>query len=171
LDVPRLIEHRHVESTLRALMKGVQASGEVPEDSLDDVVSKPLRKSCSVAHPKHSKLERVREERERQYAAEQRSGKTGGVKVCDSVLSDVLTIWLILLTKGKGKGRAEVDDDDAGSVDSMAMEIDEPGSDFGSDTGRPPSGKKSGTGRGKKATVSTGIRKKAPSLGRKGVVS
>ena len=29
-----------MESTLRALMKGVQASGEVPEETLDDVVSK-----------------------------------------------------------------------------------------------------------------------------------
>jgi hypothetical protein len=53
----------------------------------------------------------------------------------------------------------------------MAMEIDEPGSDFGSDTGRPPVGKKSGTSRGKKAAVSTVTRKKASSSGRKGVVS
>ena len=40
---PRLIECnecRHVENTLRVLMKGVQASGEVPEETLDDVVSK-----------------------------------------------------------------------------------------------------------------------------------
>ena len=39
---PELIERRHVENTLRALMKGVQASGEVPEETLDDVVSKPV---------------------------------------------------------------------------------------------------------------------------------
>jgi hypothetical protein len=45
-----------------------------------------------MAHPKDAKLERVREERERQYVAEQRSGKTGGVKVCDGVLPDVLNM-------------------------------------------------------------------------------
>lgn len=120
---------KHVDSTLRAFMKGVQASGEVPEDSLDDV------------------LERVREERERQYAAERSSGNTGGAK-------------------GRAKGRADADDDDAGSVDSMAMEIDEPGSDFGSDIG-PPSAKKAGTSRGKRAATSTAAGKKASSSGRK----
>lgn len=62
-----------------------------------------------------------------------------------------------------------MDDDDAGSVDSMAMEIDGPGSDFGSDTGHPPPGKKSGTSRGKKAAPAA--RKKASSSGRKGIVS
>jgi hypothetical protein len=31
-----------VENTLRALMKGVQASGEVPEENLDDVVSEQV---------------------------------------------------------------------------------------------------------------------------------
>jgi hypothetical protein len=31
-----------VDSTLRALMKDVQASGEVPEENLDDVVGKTL---------------------------------------------------------------------------------------------------------------------------------
>lgn len=77
---------------------------------------------------------------------------------------------LILFNKGKAKGRAEADDD-AESVDSMAMEIDEPGSDFGSDTGRPSSGKKSGTSREKKAAPSTVTRKKASSSGRKGIVS
>jgi len=41
-DVPRLIEYRHVDSTLRAMMKGVQASGEVPEENLDDVVGELL---------------------------------------------------------------------------------------------------------------------------------
>ncbi|KAI0249783.1 DNA repair exonuclease [Lactifluus subvellereus] len=95
---------KHVENTLRALMKGVQASGEVPEENLDDV------------------LEKVREERERQYLEEQKTGKTGGTK--------------------RGKARAEADDDDAGSVDSMAMEVDEPGSDFGSYSTRPQPGKK-----------------------------
>jgi len=121
---------KHVENTLRALMKGVQANGEVPEENLDDV------------------LERVREERERRYVEEQRSGKTGGAK-------------------GKAKARAEVDDDDAESVDSMAMEVDEPGSDFGSDAGHAPSGKKGTTSRGKKAAPQTATRKKASGSGRR----
>jgi hypothetical protein len=72
-------------------MKGVQASGEVPEENLDDVVGNHCLE-LSEAHLKRFKLERVREERERQYAAEQRSGKTGGTKVCDSVRSGVPTI-------------------------------------------------------------------------------
>jgi len=117
-----------VDSTDRAAIKGVQASGEVLEENLDDAI------------------QRVREERERQYT-EQRTGKTGGAK-------------------GKAKGRAEADDDDAGSVDSMAMDIDEPGSDFGLDIG-PPSAKKAGKSRGKRATTSTATGKKASSSGRK----
>ncbi|KAI9508261.1 Metallo-dependent phosphatase-like protein [Russula earlei] len=124
--ISKLIEDRHVESTLRALMQGVQASGEVPEENLDDV------------------LERVREERERQHREEQTSGRTGG-------------------TKRRAKAR---DDDDAGSVDSMAMEVDEPGSDFGSDAGHAPSGRKSATSRGKGAAQATAI-KKASGSGRK----
>jgi len=118
-----------VENTLRALMKGVQASGEVPEENLDDV------------------LEKVREERERQYLEEQRSGKTGG-------------------TKRGGKARAEADDDGAGSVDSMAMEVDEPGSDFGSSV-RPQPGKKSATTAGKKAAAPTASRRKASGSGKR----
>lgn len=77
---------------------------------------------------------------------------------------------LILSTKGKAKSRAGVDDD-AVSVDSMAMEVDEPDSEFGSDTGRPPSGKKGGTSRGKRAAPSTTTRKTASSSGRKAAVS
>jgi len=42
LVVLKLTECRHVENTLRGAMKGVQASGEVPEENLDDVVRKPL---------------------------------------------------------------------------------------------------------------------------------
>ncbi len=54
----------------------------------------------------------------------------------------------------------------------MAMEVDEPGSDFGSDTGHPSSGKKVATGRGKGAAPSTVPRKKATGSGRrKNVVS
>lgn len=76
----------------------------------------------------------------------------------------------MLSNKGKTKGRAGADDDDAESVDSMAMDIDEPGSDFGSDMG-PPSGKKAGTSRGKRAATSTVTGKKASSSGRKHMVS
>jgi len=90
----------------------------------------------------------VREERERQYAEEQRSGNAGGVK-------------------GRAKARGEVDDDDAGSVDSMEMEIDEPGSDFGSDSGHPPPGKKSATSRGKRPALPGGTRKASGSGRRK----
>ncbi|KAH9077950.1 Metallo-dependent phosphatase-like protein [Lactarius deliciosus] len=108
-DDPHAIS-KHVESTLRALMKGVQASGEVPEETLDDV------------------LERVREEREKQYVEEQRSGKTGGAKA-----------------------RTGADEDDAESVDSMAMEVDEPDSDFDSDSAHPRLAKKGATTKGKKA--------------------
>lgn len=67
-------------------------------------------------------------------------------------------------------GRAEADEDDAGSVDSMAMEIDEPGSDFGSDIG-PPSAKKAGTSRGKRVATSTVTGKKASSSRTKYMVS
>jgi hypothetical protein len=49
----------------------------------------------------------------------------------------------------------------------MAMEVDEPGSDFGSDTGHPSSGKKVATGRGKGAAPSTVPRKKATGSGRR----
>jgi hypothetical protein len=76
----------------------------------------------------------------------------------------------MLSNKGRAKGRTEVDDDDAGSIDSMAMEIDEPGSDFGSDIG-PPSARKAGTSRGKRAATSTMSGKKASGSGRKRMVS
>ncbi|KAI0305362.1 DNA repair exonuclease [Multifurca ochricompacta] len=116
---------KHVDHTLRALMKGVQASGEVPEANLDDV------------------LERVREERERQYMEEQKTGQMS-----------------------RAKGHAEVDDDEAGSVDSMAMEVDEPGDDFDSDSTRPPPEKKSAV-RGKKAPPPHIGAKKALASGRR----
>lgn len=47
-NIPALIEDRHVENTLRGLMKGVQASGEVPEENLDDVVSVPLLRGAEL---------------------------------------------------------------------------------------------------------------------------
>jgi hypothetical protein len=52
----------------------------------------------------------------------------------------------------------------------MAMEIDEPGSDFGSDIGL-PSAKKAGTSRGKRAARSMVTDRKASSSGRKRMVS
>jgi hypothetical protein len=72
--------------------------------------------------------------------------------------------------KGKAKGKAEADDD-AGSVDSMAMEVDVPGSDFGSDAGHPSPGKKPATGRGKRAAPSVVPKKASGSGRRKGAVS
>jgi hypothetical protein len=73
-------------------MKGVQASGEVPEERLDDVVSEQAFKELPMAHVEMRKLERARQERERQYLEEQRSGKTGGAKVRDSVVSFAVAI-------------------------------------------------------------------------------
>jgi hypothetical protein len=54
------------------------------------------------------KLERVREERERQYLEEQRSGKTGGTKVRDSAASFTITVTdpTIHLAWGKGSCRS-----------------------------------------------------------------
>ena len=40
-----------MDSTLSALMKGVQASGEVPEENLDDVVRKTCFELLLVARP------------------------------------------------------------------------------------------------------------------------
>jgi hypothetical protein len=54
----------------------------------------------------------------------------------------------------------------------MAMEVDKSGSDFGSDSARPPLGKKGATTRGKKVAPPTASRKKASgSARRKDVVS
>jgi len=85
-------------------MKGVQASGEVPEENLDDVVSKTCFDLPLVAHPKYYQLERVREEREKQYAEEQRSGKTGGVKVCIPIYCVFLLYTDTVLKQGEGQG-------------------------------------------------------------------
>jgi len=74
---------------------------------------------------------------------------------------------IFLSNKGKAKARPGADDDDAESVDSMAMEVDEPGSDFGSDAGHAPSGKKGATSRGKKAAPRTVAKKKASGSGRR----
>ncbi|KAH8993583.1 Metallo-dependent phosphatase-like protein [Lactarius hatsudake] len=133
-DDPHAIS-KHVESTLRALMKGVQASGEVPEETLDDV---------------KLQLERVREEREKQYVEEQRSGKTGGAK-------------------GGAKARTGADEDDAESVDSMAMEVDEPDSDFDSDSAHPRLAKKGATTKGRKAAGPIVAKKKASTSRKKDV--
>jgi double-strand break repair protein MRE11 len=53
----------------------------------------------------------------------------------------------------------------------MAMEVDEPGSDFGSDKGHPSSGKKTAISRGRKAAPATIPRKNATRSRRKGEVS
>jgi hypothetical protein len=66
-------------------MKDLQASGEVPEENLDDVVGETCFGLALVAHANHYQLERVREKHERQYVEEQRSGKPGGAKVCTPI--------------------------------------------------------------------------------------
>lgn len=73
--------------------------------------------------------------------------------------------------KGGAKARAGADEDDAESVDSMAMEVDEPGSDFGSDSAHPRLAKKGGTSKGKKAAEPTVAKKKASVSRRKVAVS
>ena len=112
----------------------------------------------------------MREERERQYIEEQRSGKASGVKVCIPVARSHY-ILILLLNKGKAKARSGADNDDAESVDSMAMDVDEQGSDFGSDTGHPSLGKKAATGKGKRAAPATAPKKASGSGRRKGAVS
>jgi hypothetical protein len=76
-----------------------------------------------------------------------------------------------ILILSSNKGRAKARDDDAGSVDSMAMEVDGPGSDFGSDAGHPSPGKKTATSRGKRAAPSMVPKKASGSGRRKGAVS
>lgn len=77
----------------------------------------------------------------------------------------------LLLNKGKAKARSETNNDDAESVDSMAMDVDVQGSDFGSDTGHPSLGKKVATGKGKRAAPAAAPRKASGSGRRKGAVS
>jgi hypothetical protein len=60
-----------------------------------------------------------------------------------------------LSNKGKAKARPEADNDDAGSVDSMEMDVDEPGSNFASDTGYSSLRKKTVPGKGKKMAPAT----------------
>jgi hypothetical protein len=64
-----------------------------------------------------------------------------------------------LAIKGGAKARAGADEDDAESVDSMAMEVHEPGSDFGSDSAHPRLAKKGATTKGKKAAEPTAAKK------------
>jgi hypothetical protein len=85
-------------------MKGVQASGEVPEESLDDVVSEKCFDLPLVAHPKYHQLERVREERQRQYVEQQRSGKTSGVKVNIQTYCAFSLYTNAVLEQGEGQG-------------------------------------------------------------------
>ena len=73
--------------------------------------------------------------------------------------------------KGGANSRPGGDEDDAESVDSMAMEVDEPDSEFGSDSAHPRSTKKGATAKGKKAAEPTGAKKKASISRRKVPVS
>jgi hypothetical protein len=150
-------------------MKDVQARGEVPEENLDDVVGKPLlgvapkltgntpRSKGCVRNVKGN----MRRKKDLARRVERRF----------AIASDWGSYYILIMSnKGRAKGRAEAGDDDAESVDSMAMDIDEPGSDFGSDIGPPPA-KKAGTSRGKRAATSVVAGKKASSSGRKHLVS
>ena len=62
--------------------------------------------------------------------------------------------------KGGGKSRRGADEDDAESVDSMAMEVDEPDSEFDSDSAHPRLQRKGATTKGKKAAQPTVAKKK-----------
>ncbi|KAA1467120.1 DNA repair exonuclease [Dentipellis sp. KUC8613] len=118
----------HVKATLKALMKGVQANGEIPEEDLDDV------------------LDKVREQKEKEYEEERTMGKT-------------------TKSKGKGKARAGSDESD-GTVDSMAMDVDDVGSDFDSEAA-PKKKKAAATTRAKKAAPAP---KKTTARGKKKAV-
>ena len=73
--------------------------------------------------------------------------------------------------KSGAKSRPGADEDDAESVDSMAMEVDEPDSEFGSDSAHPRLAKKSATAKGKKAVEQTIAKRKASASRRKDAVS
>lgn len=62
--------------------------------------------------------------------------------------------------KGGAKSRPGADEDDAESVDSMAMEVDEPDSEFDSDSAHPRLPKKGAATKGKKAAQPTVAKKK-----------
>jgi hypothetical protein len=73
--------------------------------------------------------------------------------------------------KSGAKSRPGADEDDAESVDSMAMEVDEPDSEFGSDSAHPRLAKKSATAKGKKTAEPTVAKRKAAVSRRKDAVS
>jgi double-strand break repair protein MRE11 len=156
------LERRHVENTLRALMKGVQGSGEVPEENLDDVVSEhafdephlwlTLKSSKGCARSVKDNIWKSR-------GPERRAERRYVIVLHRSQLSSLIP----LLTYRGGKARAGADDEDAESVDSMLMDVDEPDSDLDLDSAR----KRSTTARGKKAAATTASRKKASGSGKK----
>ncbi|KAI0057313.1 DNA repair exonuclease [Artomyces pyxidatus] len=119
---------RHVAESLKSLMKGVQASGDVPEEELDDV------------------LEKVREQREKEYAERRRIGEP---------------------TKSKSKGKARAAESEGESADSMAMDVDAPGSDFESDEAPPP---KKAPAKKKAAPAKAPAKKATTTRGKKKVV-
>ncbi|KAF9224725.1 DNA repair exonuclease [Gyrodon lividus] len=81
----------HVSSALRALMRGVQANGELDEGDLDDVLSK------------------VREKHDQEYEEQARAGKTAKAKVhphSPSILSPPLTASFSASEPGQGQGQS-----------------------------------------------------------------
>ena len=91
-------------------------------------------------------------------------------------MSERLAVSLVIILnpltiKGGAKSRPGDDEDDAESVDSMEMEVDEPDSEFGSDSAHPRLAKKGATAKGKKAVEPTGAKKKASVSRRKDPVS
>jgi hypothetical protein len=62
--------------------------------------------------------------------------------------------------KGGAKSRPGAHEDDAESIDSMAMEVNEPDSEFESESAHPRLPKKGATSKGKKAAEPTVAKKK-----------
>jgi hypothetical protein len=86
-----------------------------------------------------------------------------GAKVSESAVLSPVTIYYILSPsgiKGGAKSRPGAHEDDAESIDSMAMEVDEPDSEFDSDSAHPRLPKKGATSKGKKAAEPSVAKKK-----------
>ena len=75
---------RHVNATMKGLMKGVQAKGEIDEDDLDDVVSKlyfsRFENNDAQFLRASNQLEKVREQHEKDFAQEQLQGSSAKVR-------------------------------------------------------------------------------------------
>ncbi|ETW77246.1 hypothetical protein HETIRDRAFT_327725 [Heterobasidion irregulare TC 32-1] len=75
---------RHVNATMKGLMKGVQAKGEIDEDDLDDVVSKlyfsRFENNDAQSLRGSNQLEKVREQHEKDFAREQLQGSLAKVR-------------------------------------------------------------------------------------------